>query len=735
MASDRPRSKDQVTDPDQTDPRASVPASGPASGPERTDPGSPPPEDPKTNKTHGATRIEGTPSERETTDPSPANADPTRMEAPPETRQLTRSERAPDTGEVEPALHLDPASTASTAPTPADADPTRMEPPPESRPGESLQVPSPDSTRIQGPPEKASDPGTLRTATLPTVRLEVLEGDQPGRFFDLQAGTHVIGRSEEASVCLFDVGASRKHAEISISADGVKVTDLGSGNGTLVNDDAVPEALLQPGDEVRIGCHTFRVHIEGGRGVPARTGVSSTPSLAQIRSTRTRKRGSDRLLILMAVFGAVAVLIAAFALTRRNTVDHGAEQRARHEKANTIFRGGLDAFRVEQWDVALVAFEEAVDLYPGHESAGRYVKATVREKEASAALKDAARLLEANDLAGAETTLSRISPDTVLSEKVTELQRRLDQVKLSGVLQSFREKLAPTDPMLVMEAVMVPAESTDLVRAELELEALEAIDLAAVIEILAEARRRAPEAADISIAQDQLEVRQQAIGSATQAKKDAIAALRRGELSDKKTQVELAIAATMKPVRAAFEAGQFPEAARILKAGPRSENDLPKVRRVVRAARSALKRYQSSIVRAERSESGRELITAGTHFTTAYQAARKISASGKRAREAMAGAVRMRYLAGRTAFNKERWSEAYAQWAKGQRLSNTDENIVKGLADLETKAEAFYLQAYVDKPSMPDRARVGFKLVLKMSPTSSQWNQKARNQLEAMGGH
>ena len=46
---------------------------------------------------------------------------------------------------------------------------------------------------------------------------------------------------------------SRRHAEFRRDADGFRVVDVGSLNGTYVNRERIDDALLAGGDEVQIG--------------------------------------------------------------------------------------------------------------------------------------------------------------------------------------------------------------------------------------------------------------------------------------------------------------------------------------------------------------------------------------------------------------------------------------------------------------------------------------------------
>lgn len=62
-----------------------------------------------------------------------------------------------------------------------------------------------------------------------------------------------LGRSSTATVLLDDISVSRRHAEICVVPPGYRIVDVGSLNGTYVNDSFVEEALLSHGDDIRIG--------------------------------------------------------------------------------------------------------------------------------------------------------------------------------------------------------------------------------------------------------------------------------------------------------------------------------------------------------------------------------------------------------------------------------------------------------------------------------------------------
>ncbi len=62
-----------------------------------------------------------------------------------------------------------------------------------------------------------------------------------------------IGRLEECTITLGDPNASRQHAEIRPHGHSYVLRDLGSTNGTLVNDSPIGEHVLGDGDRIQIG--------------------------------------------------------------------------------------------------------------------------------------------------------------------------------------------------------------------------------------------------------------------------------------------------------------------------------------------------------------------------------------------------------------------------------------------------------------------------------------------------
>ncbi|WP_223646418.1 GGDEF domain-containing protein [Corallococcus sp. EGB] len=94
--------------------------------------------------------------------------------------------------------------------------------------------------------------------------LVVIYGLDLGRKYDLSREETLIGRSSKADIQIDQEAVSRNHARITNTTKGVRIEDLGSTNGTFVNDDVASTVRsLQNGDLVKIGRTIFKF-IAGG---------------------------------------------------------------------------------------------------------------------------------------------------------------------------------------------------------------------------------------------------------------------------------------------------------------------------------------------------------------------------------------------------------------------------------------------------------------------------------------
>jgi len=105
-------------------------------------------------------------------------------------------------------------------------------------------------------PEQAEVAKTVLMPVRPS--LKVVEGPREGDVHELSpVSASSLGRSPTNDVVLDDVGASGEHCRIRPEKGGFVVLDLGSTNGTFVNDRRVERHVLESGDVIRIGESRF----------------------------------------------------------------------------------------------------------------------------------------------------------------------------------------------------------------------------------------------------------------------------------------------------------------------------------------------------------------------------------------------------------------------------------------------------------------------------------------------
>jgi HD-GYP domain-containing protein (c-di-GMP phosphodiesterase class II) len=79
-----------------------------------------------------------------------------------------------------------------------------------------------------------------------------------GRAFKVRPGRPLtIGRMPQCEVQIDDQAVSRRHCTVEAAVDWLMVVDLGSANGTFINDEAIERARLAPGDRLQVGSTTL----------------------------------------------------------------------------------------------------------------------------------------------------------------------------------------------------------------------------------------------------------------------------------------------------------------------------------------------------------------------------------------------------------------------------------------------------------------------------------------------
>jgi pSer/pThr/pTyr-binding forkhead associated (FHA) protein len=151
------------------------------------------------------------------------------------------------------------------------------------------------------PTVRADESGATRVRmALPKFVLRGVSGATFGKVFPVHASM-VVGRASDCDICIASEEISRRHARLQLVPEGLMVEDMGSANGTYVNDQRVAgPTLLRAGGELRMDVVRFQLLTPGSESdtkvvAPAASPAKSSSALVWV------------------VVGVVVLAVAAFA--------------------------------------------------------------------------------------------------------------------------------------------------------------------------------------------------------------------------------------------------------------------------------------------------------------------------------------------------------------------------------------------------------------------------------------
>jgi pSer/pThr/pTyr-binding forkhead associated (FHA) protein len=95
------------------------------------------------------------------------------------------------------------------------------------------------------------------------VNLVLFKKDGSQTAFSLPSNITVIGRRHDCDLRIPLMPVSRRHCELSLNKDTLKIRDLDSHYGTFINGKRIDEETVQAGDYLTIGPLTFLLQIDG----------------------------------------------------------------------------------------------------------------------------------------------------------------------------------------------------------------------------------------------------------------------------------------------------------------------------------------------------------------------------------------------------------------------------------------------------------------------------------------
>ncbi len=283
-------------------------------------------------------------------------------------------------------------------------------------------------------------------------KISVTGGPKTGEEFSLEEAEYVVGRSQDNPICIPDTSVSRKHIMLRRVGSGWTVSDLGSGNGTLVNGEPISdETVLANGDVITMGDTeltfsdtanaTMMVAVtpSPSRPRPAASGAAGRPRPERVRPGRgpmvkAVDPNAQKKKKLAIAAGALVLLLAAagLVLIRKQqdavAAEHEAEAMAvaaERKQVGAVFQDAKNLIREGRWADAKERLLELQQMAPDMGALKDYLERVEKEIPNQEHLSAAQTALQAKKLAEAKTALDKVTPDTQMYEQVIKLKRDL----------------------------------------------------------------------------------------------------------------------------------------------------------------------------------------------------------------------------------------------------------------------------------------------------------------------
>ena len=95
------------------------------------------------------------------------------------------------------------------------------------------------------------------------INLVLFKKNGSRKMFPLPSSVTVIGRRHSCDLRIPLTSVSKKHCQLTHNNGVLKIRDLGSRNGTILNNKRIDEAVIQANDSIKIGPLTFLFQIDG----------------------------------------------------------------------------------------------------------------------------------------------------------------------------------------------------------------------------------------------------------------------------------------------------------------------------------------------------------------------------------------------------------------------------------------------------------------------------------------
>jgi tetratricopeptide (TPR) repeat protein len=301
------------------------------------------------------------------------------------------------------------------------------------------------------------------------TKLVCSAGPRAGEEFGLEDGEYVVGRANDNPICIPDTSVSRKHVLIRRVGGGWAASDLGSGNGTLLNGEPLTDEMpLSHGDILTLGDTelTFNDSSNATMMMPMPSAPPSRPARSGARSSAPapapedeeveagaapvprrppprpeRMRGGraaaapdpaaqqrkKRLLLLTAgVFVLLVGVLVVMKVQQQNRAEAAAlqarQEQERRAQLDALFQDAKNLIREGSWVGAKAKLLELQEAEPEYLQLPDYLARVEKEIPNQEAINTAKAALDKGQLSVASTALAKVSKDTQLFEALRALK-------------------------------------------------------------------------------------------------------------------------------------------------------------------------------------------------------------------------------------------------------------------------------------------------------------------------
>jgi len=354
------------------------------------------------------------------------------------------------------------------------------------------------AVRARRPSTTAQPAAKARAAAAPSIKLVCLAGPQSGSEYVLEGDEMVIGRAADNAISIPDTSVSRKHVLLRNTGSGWAASDMGSGNGTLINSSAIAEETpLSDGDVITLGDTELKIVIEGGaagdgdeasgggagsaaplarrnRDIPVRSGRAPVRlSRGRIPAVDPEAKAKRKKMAIRIGAGVVLLLLGVVgwqvkkAQQEKEALGKQARQAKALDELRAIAQEGKNLIREGKWIEAKAKFELVLEQSPdfGNGTIQPYIERAGKEIPTQQALDAAEEAIKSNKLGAAFKELEKVHADTTQYERRDKLKEALDKA-MEKKVKDAQLLLASTDDRAKMVQLKEMAEDLLAVQAE-----------------------------------------------------------------------------------------------------------------------------------------------------------------------------------------------------------------------------------------------------------------------------